>query len=330
MPAEPAVLHFNDCAFVALNLVRAARRAGLQWGYVPPAKVRPARTPGGGLDRLRYLPFVARRARALRRADVVHVHYGTSVRLIRERLMPRRPYLLHLHGTDIREQASDPRYRDEIARAIDGAEQVYYTNLDTAERARAARPDAEYMPAFVDLTALPLWTPGARRVVFASRWSAVKGAPVMLELAARLRQLLPADVCLQGLNWGEAAGAAAAVGVDLLPRATHARYLETLAGADVVVGQANTVLGVSEHEAMALGVPLVVPSDVMTHPDGGRPPVLAGTVEESVEHVLEALRDPAGLSSRLGAPAWVAEHYTADPYVGRLQELYRRAAGTAG
>src|SRR5690606_34104593 len=145
-------------------------------------------TPGGTLGRLQYLPFVARRARALRRADVVHVHYATSARLIRERFMPRRPYLLHLHGTDIREQASDPRYRDEVSRAIDGAERVYYTNLDTAERATAARADAEYMPAFVDVAGLPRWTPGAggRRVVFASRWSRVKGAETMLALAAEL------------------------------------------------------------------------------------------------------------------------------------------------
>ena len=326
MTAEPAVLHFNDCAFVALNLVRAARRAGLRWGYLPPDKVRPARTPGGGLDRVRYVPYLARRARALRRADVVHVHYGTSVRLVRERLMPRRPYLLHLHGTDIREQADDPRYREEIARAIDGAERVYYTNLDTAARALAARPDAQYMPAFVDVTGLPRWQPGGRRVVFASRWSPAKGAAVMLELAARLREVLPADVRLQGLDWGEAAGAAAAAGVELLPRMAHAEYLQALASADVVIGQANTVLGVSEHEAMALGAPLVVPSHVLTHPDGGLPPVLAGGVEESVEHVLEALRDPKAVSERLGAPAWVREHYTADPYVGRLQEVYRQVA----
>lgn len=327
MTAEPAVLHFNDCAFVGLNLVRAARRAGHQWGYLPPAKVRPERTPSGGLDRLRYVPFVARRRRVLHRADVVHVHYGTSVRLIRERFMPRRPYLLHLHGTDIREQWTQPQYRDEISRAIDGAERVYYTNLDTAEQARAARADAEYMPAFVDVSALPAWRPGhaGRRVFFASRWSAVKGASTMLSLAAKLRATLPADVALQGLSWGEAAPEAAKVGVELLPRASHAQYLAMLSRADVVIGQASSVLGVSEHEAMAVGAPVVIPVDVLPHPAGG-PPVLSGTVDEALDHVLDALQDPLAASRSLGGRAWVEAHYTADPYVDGLQETYRRIA----
>ncbi|WP_127573980.1 glycosyltransferase [Georgenia faecalis] len=328
MPAEPTVLHFNDCAFVGLTLVRAARRQGLEWGYLPPAKVRPARTPAGPLGRAVYLPYVARRARALRRADVVHVHYATSVRLIRERFMPARPYLLHLHGTDIREQWTDPRYREEITRAIDGAEHVFYTNLDTADQARAARPDAQYMPAFVDLAALPTWTPGARgrRVVFASRWSRVKGAATMLALAAELRRVLPADVRLQGLDWGEAAPEAAALGVELLSQRPHAAYLDLLAGADVVVGQATGLLGVSELEAMALGVPVVTPSTLLPHPEGGAPPVLPGTVEETVGNVLAALADPPAASRRLDARRWVAEHYTADRYVPGLQEIYRRVA----
>ncbi|MEE6274466.1 hypothetical protein V2J56_14045 [Georgenia sp. MJ206] len=332
MVAEPAVLHFNDCAFVALNLVRAARRADLTWGYLPPGKVRPASAPEGTLGRLQYVPFVARRARALRRADVVHVHYATSARLISERFMPARPYLLHLHGTDIREQASDPRYRDEVARAIDGAERVYYTNLDTTEQATAARPDAEYMPAFVDVAGLPPWTPGAggRRVVFASRWSRVKGAETMLALAAELRRALPADVRVQGLDWGEAAPEAARAGVELLPQRPHADYLALLAGADVVVGQATGLLGVSELEAMAIGVPLASPGTLLPHPDGGSPPVLAGTVAETVEHVRTALADPVAASGRLDARRWVTEHYTADRYVAPLQGVYRSVASRTG
>lgn len=333
MTAEPAVLHFNDCAFVALNLVQAARRAGLNWGYLPPAKVRPARAPQGGLDRLQYVPFVARRIRALRRADVVHVHYATSARLLREPLMPHRPYLLHLHGTDIREQWTDPVYRDEISRAIDGAEHVFYTNLDTAEQARAARPDAEYMPAFVDIAGLPQWTPGVngrRRVFFASRWSEVKGAPTMLELARKLRAVLPRDVRLEGLAWGEAAPDAARLGVELHPRAAHADYLSILAEADVVIGQASTILAVSEHEAMAVGAPVVVPSVLLPHPEGGAPPVLSGSVDESIEHVLHALDDPVAVSRRLDARRWVASHYSADRYVAPLQKIYRGVAAMTG
>ncbi|MFC4556067.1 glycosyltransferase family 4 protein [Georgenia faecalis] len=327
MTGEPRVLHLNDCAFVAANLVRAAARQGLRWDHLPPERVRPQVSPGGGLGRLRYAPYVATRARALRRTDVVHVHYATSVRLLRERFMPARPYLLHLHGTDIREQWTDPRYRDEITRAIAGAEHVFYTNLDTAENAHAARPDAEYMPAFVDPTTLPGWRPGGRRVVFASRWSRTKGAGTMIALAAELRRALPPEVRVQGLDWGEDSAAAAAVGVELLAQRPHAAYLDLLATADVVVGQATGLLGVSELEAMALGVPVASPGVLLAHPEGGAPPVMSGTVAETVDQVRAALEDPAAASERLDAPRWVAEHYTADRYVAPLQERYR-AAGT--
>jgi glycosyltransferase involved in cell wall biosynthesis len=328
MSDEPVVLHFNDCAFVARTLVRAARRQALDWRYMPPREVRPARPPGGRLGRLRYVPYLARRAAALRSTDVVHVHYATSVRLIRERLMPLRPYFLHLHGTDIREQSRDPLYREEITRAILGAERVYFTNLDTAGQARALRPDAEYMPAFVDLAPLPPWQPGAgaASVVFASRWSRDKGADAMLRVAVDLRRSLPAGTRLLGLDWGEKVPAARAAGVEIVSRRDHEGYLRLLAGASVVVGQATQLLGVSELEAMAIGVPVVVPGAVLPHPDGGAPPVLCGSDDEVVEHVHAALTDPMTAACRLDARRWVSEHYTPDPFVAPLQEAYRAAA----
>ena len=117
--------------------MRAAQRAGAAWDYLPPELVRPL-TPAPAnpvLARARFVPYVARRAAKLRKADVVHVHYATSARLLRERGMPRRPYALTLHGTDIRKQWTDPAFHDEIQRAIDGAAHVFFANNDTAENA---------------------------------------------------------------------------------------------------------------------------------------------------------------------------------------------------
>lgn len=323
----PSVLHLNDCAGVGAHLVAAAARAGLLWDYLPPAQVRPpAGTALTGLHRARYVPYVLRRGRHLRRADVVHVHYATSVRLIRERFVPRRPYLLHLHGTDIRVQWRDPRFHDEVQRAVDGAWAVYYTSLDTAENAQAARPDAQFMSALVDPAELPAWRPpGSGRIVFASRWGEEKGLARQLELAAALRRDLPGAQLL-GLAWGPGADAARAAGVELTPTMPHPRYLELLAGADVVVGQATGMVGVSELEALALGAPLAAPRTMLAYPDGTVPPVLGGTVADVVEQVHGALSDPSAAATRLGGRAWALERAVADPYVPLLETQYEAAA----
>ncbi|MGO1316079.1 MAG: hypothetical protein ACTMIR_03460 [Cellulomonadaceae bacterium] len=320
----PSVLQLNDCARVAENLVAAAARAGLDWDYLPPGQVRPpAGTDLSGLRRARYVPYVARRARHLHRADVVHVHYATSVRLVRERLMPRRPYLLHLHGTDIREQWPDPRFHDEIQRAVDGASAVYYTGLDTAHNAVTARPDAQFMPAFV--ADVPPWRPPGRgRIRFASRWGAEKGLAGQLELARALRRL--PDVELEGLRWGAGADEAIAAGVQLVVPMPHEEYLDWLAGADLVVGQATGIVAVSELEAMAIGAPVAAPGRRLAYPDGTAPPVLEGTVADVVEQVRLALDDPPTTAARLGAQAWTLAHCVADPYVPGLVAQYEAAA----
>src|SRR5690606_18267436 len=274
MPADPRVLHFNDAAGVGLALVRAAERQGLHWDLLPQSRVRPSLPAARrrGLGRVRYVPFLVRRAVALGRADVVHVHSANNVRLLRERGMPRRPYLLHLHGTDIRERWPDPAHRAEIQAAVDGAFAVYYTTPDLAENALRARPDAVHMPAFVEAGTLPAWAPGPRRrVVYVSRWSAVKGAPEVLALARRLAELLPSDVEQVGLDWGPDAEEARRAGVRLVPRLAHAEYLELLASAHVCVGQATSVLGVSELEAMAVGPPLASVGEHLSAPATGAP-----------------------------------------------------------
>ncbi len=175
---EPKVLQFNDCAFVARSMVSAAQRAGIEWRYLPPSKVRPPRVPSHPvLRKVAYLPYWGRRVLEVSRADVVHVHYGTSVRLLRDPAVKPRPYVLTLHGSDIRRQWKDPQYHGEIQRAIDEAAHVFYANNDTAENAKSARADAEFLPALVDGAVLPQWSPEDRRpsILFVSRWDADKG-----------------------------------------------------------------------------------------------------------------------------------------------------------
>ncbi|RAN79306.1 hypothetical protein B5P43_15445 [Bacillus sp. SRB_336] len=333
MTPQPKVLQFNDCAYVARSMVSAAERVGISWDYMPPEQVRPL-TPAPQnrlLAKARFVPYVARRLAKLRNADVVHVHYGTSVRLIKERGMPVRPYVLTLHGTDIRRQWKEPQFHNEIQRAIDGAAHVYYANTDNQADALAARPDAEFLPSLVDVTRLPLWNPHGRpQVMFISRWDDDKGVGLQLALAGELTKALHGKADVVGLDWGPGAPQAQALGVRLLTKMPQELYYGQLAQSAVGIGQASNYFSTSEFEAMCMGLPVAALGSRLPRPDDGTcPPVMEGSVSDVVQQVLEAVEDPRAASSRLGGREWAVDGYSAARYVPALQELYARAAAGA-
>ncbi len=334
MSNEPKVLQFNDCAFVARSMVRAARRAGITWDYLPPEQVRPlsAAPRNPFLAKTRFVPYVTRRAAKLLRADVVHVHYGTSARLLRERGMPRRPYVLTLHGTDIRKQWRDPVFHDEIQRAIDGAAHVFFANNDTAENAHAARPDAEFLPALVDAAVLPAWDPAPEpSILFVSRWDEDKGVEDQLRLVRALRAALGPGTRMLGLNWGPGAHSAAGAGVELLERMPQAEFHRLVSRAHLTIGQATNNFATSEFEALCMGAPMAALGQRLPRPDDGTtPPVLEGSVEQVIEQVAGALQDPLATANRLGGAAWALPRYDAASYVARLDSLYRGIASSGG
>ena len=320
MSSSPRALHLNDCAFVGRHLVDAAQRAGEPWKILPPeltwAPVRDGRTTTTRFDEYRTL---ARIARNVMSSDVVHVHYATTARRLRSRIVPRRPYVLHLHGTDIRTLWKDPKKGPGIQTYIDAAAHVFYSTRDNEENATAARSDAEYLPVFIDPRQLPAWSPQGY-VAFASRWEEVKGLDDMLRVAA---DLVRAGVDVRGLDWGPGATEAASRGVRLVPKMTHHDYLGFLASADVVVGQATQILSVSEIEAMGIGVPLASVGNPLPGPDGLPVPTRHGTVDDVVQAVLRDREDPIAAASSLGSRDWALEHHTADRYISRLVDVYR-------
>lgn len=326
--SDVRVLHLNDCAFVGRNLVAAARRSGRRWDYLDPQATFPRVKPGASAPtRLENVRTLARLTAHVGRADVVHVHFATTVRRLRPAVIPDRPYVLHLHGTDIRSLWAAPETHADIQRCIDGASHVYYSTRDNRENAERAFPGAEYMPIFVDANSLPRWAPApVRYVAFTSRWEDVKGLPDMLDLARQLRAALPADIQLQGLDWGPGAAAAKAAGVTLVPKMAHADFLAWLAGASAAVGQATPILAVSEIEAMGIGVPLAALGPHLPGPDGAPVPIRTGSTTAVVEAIRGDLDDPLQASRELGARAWVLREHTADRQVPRLLATYRAIA----
>jgi hypothetical protein len=324
---SPRVLHVNDCAFTAANLVHEANGRGLPWSMMPlaatgqswagpVAKVRRAGLGAAWLSRL---------AARAGRADLLHVHFATVYR--HTRLVPRR-FVLHCHGSDVRTLQYDPRYTATIHRALARAERVFYSTPDLAEHTLPHRPDAVYLPVPIDTGALPAWAPtsGPPQVLFASRWDDSKGLPAQLAIAKGLVAAAQGSGAqIVGLDWGPAAAAARDAGVRLLPRRAHAGYLRLLASAQVVVGQSSGILAASELEALGIGVPLLMTADHALYRDA-TPPVLDSartSPDDVVQAAVQAVTDPAATAQSQRGPAWVREHHGSGHAVDRALGVYR-------
>lgn len=341
------VLHINDAAFTAATLLDEAHARGLPWTFLPiatagqPGVARPVRRVARGAA------WAARLAAAAARADLLHVHVGS---VVRHTGWVRRPYVLHLHGTDARSHQYEPAMGPVIRRAMEGAAKLLYSTPDLA----AHVPGGEFFPA--PISGLPQWQPASRpRIVFTSRWSQVKGLPVQLAAVRHLNRMVGGEVELVGLDWGEGAPAAAAAGVRLVRKLPHAEFRELLASAHVAIGQPTGMLAVSELEALGIGVPTAAPLHPVWFADAypSLPPVLGGTdlggrqvlppqdpgapdavalsaaqadeLGEALAKVaVSALADVApGGTAAQQRQAWIQTHHGAGPAVDRLIHIYR-------
>ena len=348
------VLHINDAASTTTVLLRAAHRRSLPWSYLPLAATEPHwRGPWRYVRRaLRGAGWEARLASLAARHDLLHVHVASVVK--HTGWVPR-PYVLHLHGTDVRSHQYDSARAQLIRRAISRAAAVLYSTPDLAHHLEW-RPDATLLPVPIDTSQLPGWQPAPRpRIVFSSRWHEVKGLAVQLAVARAIRATAGDRVELVGVDWGPGAAAARAEGVRLVPRLSHAEFQRLLASAHVVVGQPTGMLAASELEALGIGVPVVAPLLGRWYAASGAalPPVMGGTALADAHGVppqdprvpgaraqraadadalagaladlaLVGLEDPVATSAALDGGAWLAREHDAVVGVDRLLPLYHR------
>ncbi|WP_152916043.1 glycosyltransferase family 4 protein [Arthrobacter sp. RIT-PI-e] len=268
-----------------------------------------------------YYRFLAELALNHPRTKLWHVHMGGRAKWARGRF--KRPYILTLHGTDIKENYWQDEHHAQLKADVDLARHVFYTTPELREKAERARPDAEYMPQAMDLSILPEWTPAARpRVFFPSRWDAQKGGDGLLETAAQVVSAVGNRADVVGLDWGNRASEAAGLGVTLMPKMDLRGYVAELARAHVAVGQTAGILSVSELQAMAIGVPLVFPDPVEGYPQGEDMGAIVVARQDAGAAVLEALADPHMTSESTGGPAYVRRHHDPAGMIERLEAVY--------
>ncbi|MEO7124584.1 MAG: glycosyltransferase [Nakamurella sp.] len=327
--SAPRVLHVNDVAGIASAAVAQAQSDGLDWRLWPLPPVRGSAVPVKIWRRVRDL---ARFHAAGRLADVLHVHYGLfgyyawSV---------RRPYVLHLHGTDVRENLQSRVLRPLIIAAIRRAGAVVYSTPDLADAVREFRADATWLPAplSVDVEGEPAQlglashVATAPRIVFASRWDPVKGLDRQLDLARAIRRTYPSSTMV-GIDWGIGAPLAADAGVGLLPMLPTAEFRQLIAGADIVIGQlASGALGVADLEAMALGRPLIA-RFAQASAYGDEAPIWNTDNVAPMEALAAILADCDASAQRCAsARSWALAHHSAEAFVRAALPLYAGVLG---
>lgn len=319
------VLHVNNIARIGSALVRQARSRGLDWSLYDTARTDSrwsARTRA--LRRaLRGAAWETGLARRALGTDLLDVHGATVTAHTR---WLRLPYVLHLHGSDIRQRQYEERYAPLVRRAVLEACDVYYTTPDLAEHVAGLRQEATLQPVIVDTTEIPqaVAADGPARFLFPSRWDASKGGAMQIAVLAALRSAYGGSLLLEGLDWGQDAGQAAAHGVKLLPKMGHGAYVRWIASGTAAIGQMTGCMGVSELEAIGSGVSLIMALNPQWY-DGAHPttrdvPVLAGPVApaEAVDAIVEAVGQVLNGERVNGGRQWVAEHHSPAAAVDRL------------
>lgn len=318
-------LHIHDAASTARNLVDYANETGQRWSttdipwYYRKSWTGPLKHPA-----LRMRPVLWDGALAIEslRADVMHVHTGGLSPHMR---WVKRPWVLHLHGSDVRSRQYDG-WEEKLRFGAERASAILYSTPDLAPHVLNLNAQSEtiYFPVPVRLDQAPRWSPLPKRVIFASRWEEVKGGEAQVEVARRIKAQLP-DTELLGLDWGQDAEAARQAGVRLLPKMPYQKYKEWLGTAAVVVGQMTSILSASELEALSIGVPLLTSASNEYYPDLIR---LSDSNPEAVAHsAIEILADPEQASRHQAGTTFIAQHHDVSVGVRTLLKLYGRIIG---
>ncbi|WP_240629602.1 glycosyltransferase [Specibacter cremeus] len=256
------------------------------------------------------------------RPDILHINYGVSGYYG----WGRNHVVLHLHGTDVRQDLNSRVLGPVVRRSIATADAVLYSTPDMADAVHALRPDATWFPAPLPPAAGTIVAPTqprtGRRVFFASRWDDSKGAVELVRAAESLRRDRP-GLELLGLDWGIHKDQARAAGVTLLPHMPEDRFRAQLAGADVVVGQiAFGALGLADLEAMAQARPLVA-RFTLKHEYGSQAP-LFNTVDADPATLVERILDDPVEAERIAERGrqWALEHHSAVVLEEKLEAIY--------
>ncbi len=337
---------------------RPERRGGIDilWVRYAPAEhetlayrgtmVEDAGSLGGKVAAVAMVAALSRPIRRMVRArtlDVVHAHWwipgGVAAWLAHRRR--RAPYVVTLHGTDVR-LLERSRFAAGVGRRVlRSAAAVTAVSSYLAESATARaglRPDAvmvQPMPA--DLVRFGSRSGGGGGAVTVGRLVAQKRIDVILEAVARLHRngrVVPLTVIGDGPLRQPLAEHATRLGI-----AASTRFLGEVAPADLseAIGNADVFLfaaegeglGLAAAEAFILGVPVVATEagggvrDIVPTSGAGRV-VADDDVVQFADAIVELLDDPSARHLAAQTGEQLRERFDPDGVARRFESVYAR------
>ena len=254
--------------------------------------------------------------------DVVHIHYAYLGML---GVLGKFPYILHCHGSDVREIT--PFTRPMIERALERAARVYYATPDLAEYVLERRPDAEFLPNPVDSVQFAPQSPASEKdgVYICCGLTDIKGAPRLLDACRRLANDRP-DIQFTALAGGEYSEAFAALpNVTLIPHQPRERLPQVISRHGVVLGQMLIgAVGMAELESVACARPLVTwfrHNRAYAEP----PPFVRAVDGADIAAAIARLVDDPGERQRLGEAGrdWVRRFHSLEEASERVERSAR-------
>jgi len=337
MEKKLRVLHVNDCAGVASNLVLGLRDIGVEAEHIQPTlgTYRARRTVRLSLPIIRTIEAIGLRNYVKKRSfDVVHIHYARFAYMA---LVTGLPYVLHIHGGDLYLDLYRHGFRELSKLAIRKARQVYYSTPDLEKLLKSIRNDAVFLPNPINLSNFvfsnPNFDPRHARLLSISKLDKRKGVRHIVDAIEQILQACPRlEVAIFSFGDHSAQARAFFDGHKKDPRVIplsplpHDEMPELINSASIVLGQQSHdigALGVTELEAMACGKPVIC---YFAYPQAysSSPPVLISrSPAEACDHVLRLLKDPEycrhiGEESR----KWVSSNHELRSVAEKLKDLY--------
>lgn len=262
--------------------------------------------------------------------DLAHIHWASYGVL---GLASRIPYIVHCHGSDVRERLKTPVFRLLLAPVLRRAAAVLCITPDLLPVVQSLRTDALFFPAPVDVCQFaPSKSEGSRRpwtILLFARLEPEKGVEIAIEGIERFTNHHP-EVRVQLIDRG------------ILSTDYHLRYgnrfeflswippeevPHLLASADAVVGQfAVGALGLAELQAMSCAKPVIASFRYQTaYP--APPPLYQATTAEEIDAHLEMIFQRPEEARAMGerARAWVCDHHDYRVLAKQLEALYTQS-----
>lgn len=250
--------------------------------------------------------------------DAVHIHYAYLGML---GVIGKFPYILHCHGSDVRE--INPFTRPMVETSLKHAAHVFYATPDLAPFVTERRPDAEFLPNPVDAEQFRPLSPAreSRDVLIACALNDIKGARRILNACRRLASSHPKIRITAYAGGDYTEDFHALPNVRLIRHQPRENLPEIIGRHGVVIGQVFLgVVGMAELEAMACARPVVCWYTFDSAYDE-RPPFVRAVDGFDIAHSVVRLVEDGDARQALGdeGRAWILRNHGVDATAARVE-----------